>query len=63
MIMRTANILGIYFVFKTSFSKSIFEMIKLNTTNVKPKPKTYSNILTAAYALFDATSNVIREIR
>ena len=64
MIIRTAKIFGMNFVFEFSFSRSILDIAKLNTNKVNEKPRQYRKILKAAYAAsLELTSNAIKEIR
>ena len=63
-ITRTANILGMYFAFEISFSRLIFDIIKLITISVKAKPMQYMIMFNTAYeGLAELISNVIRDIR
>jgi hypothetical protein len=48
IIINIENILGICRVFEINFSKSIFDITKLKTTNVKAKPKQYNKIFITA---------------
>ena len=64
MIIKIAKILGMYFVFEINFSKFIFEIKKLKTTNVNVNPKQYNNILKiASKPPLELTSKVISEIK
>ena len=64
IIIRMANILGMYFVFVTNFSRFIFEIRRLKTNSVNPKPKQYKSILKTAYIpSLEDMRRVMREIR
>ncbi len=64
MIINTANIFGMYFVFEITFSRSIFDITILSTNKVNAKPRQYMKILKAAYAAsLELTSNAIKEIK